>query len=179
MKDSIKKDEDYLINICEFGKLEYDDISSLINLSEDGKYGIWTIFGKNKKTKNRECLHVGSGKHICSELRKILKLMISKPKKVSKSTAFYPNVYDFTTYMDKDSAKYRMIYENYTNFEIYIIDTEKYLSEEDIGDYNKINYAEVKFAYDNKALLWNPAPPFYGNQEQKILREVSNKNKSV
>lgn len=179
MNDSIKEDKDYLIKICGFDKLEYKNIPNLISLDKCKNYSLWAIFGKNKKTENRECLHVGSGKHICSELQKILKLMISKPNKVSKSTAFYPNVYDFTTYMDKDSTKYRMIYENYTNFEIYIIDTEKYLDVEDVGDYNKINYAEVKFAYENKALLWNPAPSFHGNQEQKILREVSNKNKSV
>lgn len=179
MKNSTKEDKYYLIEICKFDNLEGENIPKLISLDKCKNYNLWTIFGKNKKTENRECLHVGSGKNICGELRKILKLMISKPKKVSKSTAFFTNVYDFTTYMDKDSAKYRMIYENYTNFEIYIIDTEKYLLGENIGDYNKINYAEVKFAYDNKALLWNPAPASYGNQEQKVLGEVSNKNKSV
>lgn len=177
MKNSTKEDKDYLIEICKFDNLEGKDIPKLISLDDCKNYNLWTIFGENKKTKNRECLHVGSSKDIYKELRDILRLMISSPEKVSISTTFHKNVYVFTTYMDKCSVKYRMIFENYTNFEIYIIDTEKYLSREDIGDYNKINYAEVKFAYDNKALLWNPAPPCYGNQEKEILKMLLNKNK--
>ena len=70
-----------------------------------------------------------------------------------------------------------MIYQNYKNFKIYKIDIERYLLDEKVGDFNKINYAEVKFAYDNKALLWNPAPPCYGNQEKEILKMLLNKNK--
>jgi hypothetical protein len=179
MKYSTREDKDYLIEICEFDNLEGKNFSVLDGSKEDEENGVWTIFGENKKTKNRECLHVGSSKNIYKELRAILRLMISNPEKVSISTTFHKNVYDFTTYIDKNSIKYRMIYQNYKNFKIYKIDIERYLLGEKVGDYNKINYAEVKFAHDNKALLWNPAPPFYGNQEQKILREVSNKNKSV
>ena len=179
MKYSTRENKDYLIEIWEFDKQEGKNFSVLDGSKEDEENGVWTIFGENKKTKNRECLHVGSSKNIYKELRAILRLMISNPEKVSISTTFHKNVYDFTTYIDKNSIKYRMIYQNYKNFKIYKIDIERYLLGEKVGDYNKINYAEVKFAHDNKALLWNPAPPFYGNQEQKILREVSNKNKSV
>lgn len=173
MKDSTKEDKDYLI------KIEFDNLEGKKDGSkEDEENGVWTIFGKNKKTKNRECLHVGSSKNIYKELRAILRLMISKPEKVSISTIFHKNVYDFTTYIDKNSIKYRMIYQNYKNFKIYKIDIERYLMGEKVGDYDKINYAEVKFAYDNRALLWNPAPACNGNQEKEILNKFLNKNKS-
>ena len=177
MKYSTIEDEDYLIEICKFDNLEGKNFSDLDGSKEDVKYGVWTIFGENKKTENRECLHVGSSKDIYKELREILRVMISSPKKVSISTTFHKNVYDFTTYIDKNSIKYRMIYQNYKNFKIYKIDIERYLLDEKVGDFNKINYAEVKFAYDNKALLWNPAPPCYGNQEKEILKMLLNKNK--
>lgn len=173
MKDSTKEDKDYLI------KIEFDNLEGKKDGSkEDEENGVWTIFGKNKKTKNRECLHVGSSKNIYKELRAILRLMISKPEKVSISITFHKNVYDFTTYIDKNSIKYRMIYQNYKNFKIYKIDIERYLMGEKVGDYDKINYAEVKFAYDNRALLWNPAPACNGNQEKEILNKFLNKNKS-
>lgn len=172
MKYNTIEDEYYLNEICKFDNLEGKNFPDLDGSKEDVKYGVWTIFGENKKTENRECLHVGSSKDIYKELGAILRLMISKPEKVSISTTFHKNVYYFTTYMDKCSVKYRMIYDNYTNFKIYIIDTEKYLLDEKVGDFNKINYAEVKFAYDNKALLWNPAPASYGNQEKEILRKI-------
>ena len=175
MKDSTKEDKDYLIKICKFVKLEYKNIPNLITSKKCKNYNLWTIFAKNKENNKTECLHVGSGKDICSELRKILKLMISKPEKVSISTTFHKNGYEITTYNDKNSIKYRMLYQNYDNFEIYKINVEKYLLGENLGDYNKINYAEVKFAYDNKALLWNPAPACNGNQEKEILNKFLNR----
>ena len=69
------------------------------------------------------------------------------------------------------------------DFIIYEIIAEKYLANIDYGDYDKINYSEVKFALEHRAYLWNPAPSTHGNKEREILATFKtrkeNKEKEV
>lgn len=71
--------------------------------------------------------------------------------------------------MDKLSVKYRTVYKKYDEFFVCKVNVEETIKGIDIGDYDAVNYAEVKFAWNHKALLWNPAPPTNGNKEKEIL----------
>lgn len=95
--------------------------------------------------------------------------MISEPKEQAKKTVFHENVYHIKTYMDKTSVKYRSMYEGCKEFVVFEIDVPIYLKDTDVGKYNTVEYAEVKFAYETKALYWNPAPRMNGNKEWEIL----------
>lgn len=171
MKEKIKLE--YTEIICNF---TLDDLrnknikinkETLIEENTDVKR-LWAMFGiVNNKS---YCIQVGSSKNIYSEIKAILKSMVSEPQKIMKSTEFHKDVYEFQTYMDKESVKYRSIASKYNNFEIYEIKIGDYLKGCDIGDYDKVNYSEVKFAFENKALLWNPAPQTNNNKEKEILK---------
>lgn len=170
------KDKPYMSLLCEFHNLEKIEINTIIspeNKKEEKR--LWAIFGKSKESNCLHCLQVGSSKNIISEIKGILRLMISKPEKIKISTAFHKDVYDFCTYMDKPSVKYRNLYKKYYDFSIYEIEVDIYLEGVDIKAYDKVNFAEVKFAFENKAILWNPAPATYGNKEQEIYKNYFKK----
>ena len=138
---------------------------------QDVKKRLWAIFGR-KDTDKWFCLQVGSSFNICSEIRENLNAMKSEPTCIAKSTFFHDNVYSFNTYMDKYSVKYRAMYDKCEQFIIYEIDVSEYLKDEDCGTYDEVNYAEVMFADETKAMFWNPAPATYGNQEREIYDNV-------
>ena len=149
------KDKPYMSLLCEFHNLEKIEINTIIspeNKKEEKR--LWAIFGKSKESNCLHCLQVGSSKNIISEIKGILRLMISKPEKIKISTAFHKDVYDFS---------------------IYEIEVDIYLEGVDIKAYDKVNFAEVKFAFENKAILWNPAPATYGNKEQEIYKNYFKK----
>ncbi|MDE6254239.1 MAG: hypothetical protein K2M78_16670 [Lachnospiraceae bacterium] len=160
-----------LNEICRFSELKKSDV---IKLLKDYKTlyttdkGLWTIFGKGNRIANWTCLHVGSNRDIKSELHGILNLMVSRTEEIEKATIFHESVYELCTYMDKQSQKYRSMYDLCNEFVVYEIDVPTYLKDTDVEEYNTIEYAEVKFAYETKALYWNPAPKMNGNQEWEI-----------
>ena len=139
------------------------------NDNKEGQKELWAIFGKKNEKAAWQCIQVGSSKNINAEIKGILYSMISTPKEIKQDTTFHKDVYTFYSYMDKLSVKYREIYRQYNNFFLCKVDVEKVLEDINIEQYDPVNYAEVKFAYDNKALLWNPAPATNGNKEREIL----------
>lgn len=166
--------KNFLSEICSFSKNKItQETFNKINTyksnqkEQDVKKRLWAIFGR-KDTDKWFCLQVGSSFNICSEIRENLNAMKSKPTCIAKSTFFHDNVYSFNTYMDKHSVKYRAMYDKCKQFIIYEIDVSKYLKDVDCRTYDKVNYAEVMFAVETKAMFWNPAPATYGNQEREI-----------
>lgn len=181
---------DYLKEICKFSDLRNENIRKLVKGVSSDEKKLWAMFARKKRDLDNDnsdmtqiCIQVGSSKNIYSELRGILRCMISEPKKEKVSTEFSVEAYIFNTFMDKDSVKYRSIYEKFEDFIIYEIIAEKYLANIDYGDYDKINYSEVKFALAHRAYLWNPAPSTHGNKEREILATFKtrkeNKEKEV
>ena len=164
-----------LKKMCSFSELKKADVTGLLKeydtLCGTGR-GLWAIFGKGNGIDNWTCLHVGSSKNIKSELLKIFTLMISEPEKKEESTTFHKDVYDFCTHMDKKSQKYRSMYNLCEKFDIFEIDVHKYLEGIDTGEHDRVEYAEVKFAYETKALYWNPAPAMNGNKEKEIYKNI-------
>lgn len=73
--------------------------------------------------------------------------------------------------MDKKSVKYRSMYDLCKEFIVYEIDIPRYIKDTDVNEYNAVSYAEVKFAYETKALYWNPAPKMQDNQERESLNK--------
>jgi hypothetical protein len=132
---------------------------------------LWSLWGKVKNNK-WVCVEVGSSNDIKSEISEIISLMVSVPYEVGKTGLFHEdvNIYSFYTYSDKNSCKYRRCNELFKEFIWIEINVEKYTEALDIGEYNCVDYAEVKYAFDNKALLWNPAPAMNKNKEKEILR---------
>lgn len=177
---------DYLKEICKFSELRNEDIRKLIKGVSSDEKKLWAMFARKKRDLDNDksdmtqiCIQVGSSKNIYSELREILRCMISEPKKEKVSTEFSVEAYIFTTFMDKDSVKYRSIYEKFEDFIIYEIIVEKYLANIDYENYDKINYSEVKFALEHRAYLWNPAPPTYGNKEREILQILKQEKRTI
>ena len=181
---------DYLKEICKFSDLTNVNIKQLIKGVSNDEKKLWAMFARKKRGLNNDnfdleqiCVQVGSSINIYSELRGILRCMISEPKKEEVSTEFTVDAYMFTTFMDKDSIKYRSIYNKFEDFIIYEIIVEKYLANIDYENYDKINYSEVKFALEHRAYLWNPAPSTHGNKEREILATFKtrkeNKEKEV
>ena len=189
LKENLNK-YDYLKEICKFSDLTNVNIKQLIKGVSNDEKKLWAMFARKKRGLNNDnfdleqiCVQVGSSINIYSELRGILRCMISEPKKEEVSTEFTVDAYMFTTFMDKDSIKYRSIYNKFEDFIIYEIIVEKYLANIDYENYDKINYSEVKFALEHRAYLWNPAPSTHGNKEREILATFKtrkeNKEKEV
>ena len=165
------EDSNYLNILCSFSDLEKEDITNLVKYQDyEKRKRLWAIFGKRRDNKDWICLQVGSSVDIVQELRSILRLMIARPEVKKISTQFQKDAYTFYLHKDKTSVKYRSVYRMCEEFDVYEIKVDSYIGNEDIGQYDKINYAEVKFAYEHKAWLWNPAPQTNGNKEQEILK---------
>ncbi len=175
--------KEYLDEICSFTEITQETLNTIRNYKsnysvQDDTKRLWAIFGKNSDNDNWLCLEVGSSININVELKENLNAMKSKSLSIKKSTLFHKEVYDFKTYMDKHSVKYRAMYEKCEKFIIYEINVCKYLKTENYGSYDPVNYAEVMFAYKTKAMFWNLAPETYGNQEREIYDRVfKNKEK--
>lgn len=170
--------KEYLEKICSFTEITQETLGIIKDYEpnhkvQDNTKRLWAIFGNNSNDSDDWfCLEVGSSININIELKENLNAMKSKPSRPKKSTLFHKDVYEFDTYMDKHSVKYRAMYNMCENFIIYEINVDKYLKNIDYGSYDPINYAEVKFAWETKAMFWNPAPATYGNQEREIYDKV-------
>ncbi|WP_160678410.1 hypothetical protein [Clostridium sp. C8-1-8] len=185
--NAVKKAE-YIQEICSFKREQIKEVMSQVKRHVCYTYnnnklnkGLWVLFGKPiiEGVDNEEwiCLEVGSSEDIIKELVGDLNLMISKSDLVEKHSEFFTSVFEFNTYMDRTSVKYRKIYEMCKEFSVFEINIEKYIVNEEISNYDVVNYAEVKYASDYKALFWNPAPAFKGNQEKEILKAYLEKKK--
>lgn len=176
----VKKQPKYLKIICQFSKNKQSDIFGqigdyiFINPNQEFKR-LWALFGKpvveGIENKSWVCLEVGSSKDIKKEIRSDLNSMFAVSKNVKKGSAFFQNLFEFDTYKDRTSLKYKKIYNICSDFIIYEVDINEFTNNIDTGNYPVDNYAEVKFAIDYKALFWNPSPAVYGNKEMEILNE--------
>lgn len=164
----------FLREICFFKRHDVKDAIEKVekNPEIENKTGVWALFGKKEDGDAWRCIEVGSSRNIKKEIIGDLKLMISKIEVVSKSSAFHNNVFEALAYADRQSFKYRKIYEMYDDFYWSEIDIEKYISGKDLNNYAKINFTEVSFAYETQALFWNPAPTTYANKEKEILNWI-------
>ena len=86
---------DYLKEICKFSELRNEDIRKMIKGVSSDEKKLWAMFARKKRDLDNYnsdmtqiCIQVGSSKNIYSELRGILRCMISEPKKEKVSTEF-------------------------------------------------------------------------------------------
>lgn len=168
-KNNVIKNIEILFSFSAITKSDIRKYKIKLNGNKVKQKDLWAIFGRKENA--WQCIQVGSSKNAYREIKEILYYMISEPKESPKSTFFHKNVYTFYSYMDKLSVKYRTVYKKYDEFFVCKVNVEEVLKGIDIGCYNPINYAEVKFAWDHKALLWNPAPLTNGNREKEILNK--------
>ncbi|MDE6389411.1 MAG: hypothetical protein K2L82_16645 [Lachnospiraceae bacterium] len=168
----------FLRKICFFKKHDIKDAIAKVEKNQDieNTTGVWALFGKKEDCDEWVCLEVGSSKDIKKEIIGDLKLMISKIEIMSKSSAFHKNVFEALAYVDRQSFKYRKIYETYDDFYWSEIDIEKYICGKDSNKYDKINFTEVSFAYETQALFWNPAPATDKNREKEILNWIKGRD---
>ncbi len=163
--------------ICSFGTKE--DVTKIkvdVQNADDHYKRLWALFGEDNSGQ-AICLNVGSSNDIKTEIEDIIKMMYTEPEIRTKDSFFHKgmNIYNYITYSDKNCFKYRRMKELFACFTWIEIDVKKYLDENETKGYDPTNYAEVKFASEWKALLWNPAPATNGNQEREISRKINGK----
>ena len=166
-KNNVINNIEIVVSFSEITKSEIRKYKMKLGKNTVKQKDLWAIFGRKENV--WQCVQVGSSKNTCREIKDILYYMISEPKESPKSTFFHKNVYTFCSYMDKLSVKYRTVYKKYDEFFVCKVNVEETIKGINIGGYDSLNYAEVKFAWNHKALLWNPAPPTNGNKEKEIL----------
>jgi hypothetical protein len=138
--------------------------------------GLWAIFCGRKDEKYK-CMQVGSSYNINKELKDILDLMRLEPKKISVDTTFTKKAFSYEIGRDKNSEKYRAIYKKHDNFIFLCINADTFSKER--GEYDSVNFSEVKFAFLTKALLWNPAPSTSSRGKKNKEKEIYNKIKNA
>ena len=121
-------------------------------------------------------MQVGSSYNINKELKDILDLMRLEPKKNSVDTTFTKKAFSYEIGRDKNSEKYRAMYKEHDNFIFFCINADAFSKER--GEYDSVNFSEVKFAFLTKALLWNPAPSTPSRGKKNKEREIYNKIKN-
>ncbi len=175
------KNKKYIKKICSFNKKMNNESMDQVyknikqyKLEKKTEKGLWAILGK--KDEIYKCLNVGSSDNINKELKDILDLMRLEPKKISVNTTFTENAFCYEIGKDKTSEKYRAIYREYNDFAFLNIIVDIFAKER--GEYDSVNFAEVKFAFLTRALLWNPAPSTYSNGKQNKEREIYQKIKN-
>lgn len=123
----------YLEIICNFTRDTIDDAKQkVINYSYIDKQSdkqLWALFGKDSEDTDWVCLEVGSSNNIKKEISENLNLMYKKPQKVWKNSEFHKNeeLFEFYTYYDRASCKYRKIAQICTQFCWCELDVRKYL----------------------------------------------------
>ena len=176
------KMEPFVNEICYFNKNMDDEAINQVYKSikeydsnVKTERGLWAIFGGNKDEKYK-CLQVGSSYNINKELKDVLDLMRLVPKKILVDTTFTKKAFSYETGRDKNSEKYRTMYKKYDNFIFLCINADAFSKES--KKYDCVNFAEVKFAFLTKALLWNPAPSTYSRGNKNKEKEIYNKIKN-
>lgn len=171
--------KNYLQRICSFEKNSIND--AIMQVKEHYKHldlgrKLWGLFGRDRKDDEWVCLEVGSSNDIKSEIVANLRLMLNTREQVWKCSEFHRDrqLFEFWTYSDRQSYKYRKISQICKEFRWCEIDIDKYLKDDKEYPNNIINYAEVKYALETKALFWNPAPATNGNKEKEILNHLRN-----
>ena len=171
----------YVEEICSFGKNMNDKeinqvYKKIKNVKTETEKGVWAIFCRRKDEKYK-CVQVGSSYNINKELKDIFDLMRLEPKKISVDTTFTKKAFSYEIGRDKISEKYRAIYKKHDNFIFFCINADTFSKER--GEYDSVNFSEVKFACLTKALLWNPAPSTSSrgkkNKEEEIYNKIENK----
>ncbi len=142
------------------------------NISDKEKK-VWALLGGEKKNK-WICLQVASANNIQKEIISDIKCMLPLKKDDRKqwSSKFHSNIFKVQYGMDVRCQKYRDMCEHFDFFRIIVINPEEYIKGNNNGEFDLIKYTEVKFAYETKALYWNPF-----NEEHKILEVIKNENK--
>lgn len=158
--------------LCEFIKEDIIDENKrkklFVQIKKGCKEGkIWALLGKTNKDE-LICLQVASAKDISKEIVADIKCMLPLSVKDTKpwKSKFHENVFEAKYGLDVRCQKYRDMFERFDNFSIIIIEHEIYLKNIDCI-FNPIKYAEVKYAYDTKALYWNAI-----KEEHEILRNI-------
>ena len=150
----------------------FNDISKECNDSK-----VWALFGSNIPDKYI-CLQVASSSTIAREIISDIKCMIpfdeNKDIKSWKGTFYDKEIFKVKYGLDARCQKYNNMYEQFNDFCIVLINAEKYLKNIDTGNFDPINYAEVKFANDTKLLYWR-LNSF--KKESEILKEIQRKQK--
>ena len=138
----------------------------------DKKENIWALFG-GKNEGRWICLQVASSFNIKKEIISDIKCMMPLTKEDTKqwSSVFHSDIFPVQYGMDVRCQKYRDMYKRFNSFCIVVINSKKYIKDRDIKEFDLVKYAEVKFAYDTKALYWNPI-----KEEWNILHILENKN---
>lgn len=187
--EELLKDEQKFSHICKFKSIadskEITRIKNEVKLhklykySEDNQKHLWAFYGhiEDDNCDNWICIEVGSSDDILGEICGIVKLMYEPSCDIDKKSVLHDGVviYKSKSYTDKICYKYRYMNELFDEFWWVEINVDKYQDGNDNG-YNKTNFAEVAYAYNNKALIWNPAPAATDrknrrNQEKQILKE--------
>lgn len=145
---------------------------SLLKYEEYDKGGVWMLLGYVGENDWR-CVEVGSSSNIINEIRGIILDMVNESYLVYKDSLFHSEkpLFEFRTYSEKTNWKYRRINSLFDRLAFIEINVEEYLRDVDIGEYNQIDYTEVRLAFETKALTWNPAPNIK-KQEIEILRDI-------
>jgi hypothetical protein len=186
--EDLCKIKPYVEEICYFDKnMDNEEINQVYksikeynpkeyNPNVKTEKGLWAIFCGRKDEKYK-CVQVGSSYNINKELKDILDLMRLEPKKISVDTTFTKKAFSYEIGRDKNSEKYRAIYKKHDNFIFLRINADTFSKER--GEYDSVNFSEVKFAFLTKALLWNPAPSTSSRGKKNKEKEIYNKIKNA
>lgn len=183
--EELLKDVQKFSRICEFNSItNRNEIRSiqkevkdhkLFNYSEDNQKHLWAFYGYAEND-NWICIEVGSSDNILGEICGIVKLMYEASCDVDKKSVLHKDVviYKSKSYTDKTSFKYRYMNKLFDKFCLIEINVDNYQDGNDKG-YNKTDFAEVTYAVNNNALIWNPSPAVIDrknrkNQEKQILK---------
>lgn len=188
MKEIILEENEFLKILCRFKKDELLTISNYQTVNPQYSKSIWALFGKNKTAKSWQCIEVGSSINIKNEINGIIALFKKTPQKIIKKGIFYQDEdigFEFWTYHDRVSCKYRKIAQMFEEYCFCEIDIDKYIENQylelnilklkinekypQIKKIDFVNYTEVSFALKTKAIFWHPAPATYHNQEKYLL----------
>ena len=132
---------------------------------------VWALVAKRENDDNWICLQVGSSaNNIFSEIKTNIIRMLSMREKKEWHGYFNKKVVLFCADYGCDvlSQKYESIYKKFDVFKFLLIDHETYIS--NCNFKSKIRFAETKFAFECKALYWNPI-----NIEYEYLKYLDNK----
>lgn len=169
--------------VCQFNKKDILNdhlVKELFNKirheCSNGK--IWALLGGNV-INQYICLQVASSSAIATEIISDIKCMMpfNKMKDIkSWSGTFYKDeIFKVKYGLDARCQKYNDMYCRFNEFCIILINPDEYLKNIDTKGFHLINYAEVKFAYDTKALYWKPNT---FKKENLILKELT-KNPTI
>lgn len=161
--------------VCSFPKdclLKNEEKKELFQTIRQQCHGerLWALLGGMKRDEYI-CLQVGHSSSVAKEITSDLQCMLpfDETKDVkSWSSQFHQSLFQVKYGFDVRCQKYNDMYNRFAYFCLILIECNDYLKNVETKQYDLIQFAEVKFAFDTKALYWNPNP---FNQEKAILNE--------